>query len=375
MGEQLLDTLLDLCRERDLVKARGRQRTDSTHVLAAIRTINRLECVGETLRAALNSLATVVPEWIKGCAPIEWYDRYEMRMENYRFPKEKSKQEALADQIGRDGWHLLRMVFEEETMPWLREIPAVEVLRRVWVQQFWVQDEQIHWRSNDAIPPASKLISSPYDSQARMSIKRSTMWTGYKVHLTETCDDDTPHLILHVETTLATTQDIEMTGVIHQELERQDLLPAEHFMDTGYVDGDHIVNAQARYGLELLGPVVSNGSWQARDKQAYDISQFSIDWDQRIVTCPQGKTSRKWTVRQDADAPHVPHVIRAQFGKQDCLACPVEPAPLLRRRKSLEYTSRKGRKGSCRKSKRRIQPNLSEKLSVWRERAASRLPR
>jgi transposase len=233
MEEQLLTTLLDLCQERNLVKARGKQRTDSTHVLAAIRTINRLECVGETRRAALNSLATVVPEWIKAHAPVEWYDRYEMRMENFRFPKEKSKQEALADQIGRDGWQLLSLVCGQEAPPWLREVPAVEVLRRVWVQQFWVQDEQVRWRPNDDIPPASKLISSPYDPQARMSIKRSTVWTGYKVHLTETCDDDTPHLIVHVETTPATTQDMEMTEVIHQGLEHKQLLPSEHFMDTG----------------------------------------------------------------------------------------------------------------------------------------------
>lgn len=323
MEEKLLTTLLNLCRERGLVKARGKQRTDSTHVVAAIRTINRLECVGETLRAALNSLATVVPEWVQAHAPREWYERYEMRMENFRFPKEKSKQEELADQIGRDGWYLLQLMFEEKSMPWLTEIPAVEVLRRVWVQQFRIQDGQLRWRPNDDIPPASKLISSPYDPEARMSIKRSTMWTGYKVHLTETCDEDTPHLILHVETTPATTQDIEMTEVIHQGLEGKQLLPGEHFMDTGYVDGDHIVSAQTHYELELLGPVVSNGSWQAKDEQAYDISKFSINWDQRIVTCPQGKTSRKWTVRQDADAPHVSHVIRAQFGKQDCLACPV----------------------------------------------------
>jgi transposase len=241
-------------------------------------------------------------------------------MENFRFPKEKTKQEELANQIGQDGWSLLEWVFGEKSLPWLREIPAVEVLRRVWVQQFWVQDEQIRWRSNDDIPPASKLISSPYDPQARMSIKRSTVWTGYKVHLTETCEDDAPHLILHVETTPATTQDIEMTEIIHQELEHKQLLPGEHFMDTGYVDGEHIVNAQARDGLELLGPVVSNGSWQAKDEQAYDISQFSIDWQQRVVTCPQGKTSRKWTQRQERT---VPLVIRAQFGKHDCLACPV----------------------------------------------------
>jgi transposase len=322
MEDSLLTSILDLCRQRGWIKERGKQRTDSTHVLAAIRTINRLECVGETLRAALNSLAVVVPEWLQEWVPPEWYEHYGERMENFRFPKEKSKQEILAERIGRDGSVLLQAIYATEAMAWLGEIPAVEVLRRVWVQQFWMQDGQVHWRSNDNIPPASKLISSPYDPEARMSIKRSTVWTGYKVHLTETCDEDTPHLILHVETTPATTQDIEMTEVIHQGLERKHLLPSEHFMDTGYVDGDHIVNAQTRYELELLGPVVSNGSWQARDTQAYDISRFSIDWDQRIVTCPEGKTSRKWTVRQDSDAPHVPHIIRAQFSKQECLACP-----------------------------------------------------
>jgi transposase len=225
----------------------------------------------------------------------------------------------LANQIGQDGWDLLEWVFEEKSMSWLREIPAVEILRQVWVQQFWVQDGHIHWRSNDDIPPASKLISSPYDPEAHMSIKRSTVWTGYKAHLTETCDDDLPHLILHVETTPATTQDIEMTEHIHQGLEGKQLLPSEHFMDTGYVDGDHIVSAQSRYELELLGPVVSNGSWQARDQQAYDISRFSIDWQQRVVTCPEGKTSRKWTVKQDKT---VSNAIRAQFSKHDCLACP-----------------------------------------------------
>ena len=114
-----------------------------------------------------------------------------------------------------------------------------------------------------------------------------------------------------------------MTEPIHQALERKQLLPAEHFMDTGYVDGDHIVSGQSRYGLELLGPVVSNGSWQAKDEQAYDISKFVIDWQRQSVTCPQGKSSRKWTQRQERT---VPLVIRAQFGKQDCLAWEVTQA-------------------------------------------------
>src|SRR5260370_38726881 len=65
-GEEhlLLDTLLALCKERGWLKARERQRTDSTHVLAKIRAINRLMCVGEAMRFVLNSLAVVTPDWL-----------------------------------------------------------------------------------------------------------------------------------------------------------------------------------------------------------------------------------------------------------------------------------------------------------------------
>jgi transposase len=318
-GERLLTALLEQCEQRGWLKARGKQRTDSTHVLAAIRTINRLECVGETLRAALNSLAVVAPDWLRAQVPAEWYERYESRIEDYRMPKEATKRQALAVQIGTDGYYLLSAIWDSQTPAWLREVPAVEVLRRVWVQQYLISEGRVCWRSNDNIPPASILISSPYDPEAHLSIKRSTVWTGYKVHLTETCDEETPHLLIHVETTPATTQDMEMTGTIHQALADKQLLPAEHAMDTGYVDGAHIVTSQQTYGIELLGPVTSSPSWQARASQGYDHTGFSIDWQAKSATCPQGNTSQKWTVKQDRT---VTEVIRIQFGKQDCLACP-----------------------------------------------------
>jgi transposase len=320
MEEVFLTSLLSICRERGLLKERGKQRTDSTHIEAAIRTVNRIECTGETLRAALNSLAGVVPDWLRAHVPQEWYGRYEKRMEEFRMPKEATKRNALIQQIGQDGSNLLEWVREAEAPPWLIEIPAVEILRQVWIQQFFVEEGQIRWRSNKDIPPAARLISSPYDTQAHMSIKRDTIWTGYKVHLTETCDDQSPHLIIHVETTPATTQDMEMTNVIHKELERKQLLPSEHFMDTGYVDGEHLVTSEKQYGVELIGPVAVNGSWQAKESQGFDISQFQIDWENKIVTCPEGKTSQKWTERPGYRGFDL---VRAQFGKKDCLNCPV----------------------------------------------------
>ncbi|HXQ38732.1 MAG TPA: IS1182 family transposase, partial [Anaerolineales bacterium] len=319
LEEVFLTTLLSICRERGWLKERGKQRTDSTHIEAAIRTMNRIECVGETLRAALNSLAVVVPDWLRTHVPQTWYDRYTMRMDEFRMPKEATKRQALAEQIGWDGWELLKMIRDVKAPPWLREIPAVEILRQVWIQQFWIEEGKLSFRSNDNIPPSSLLISSPYDTQAHLSIKRDTVWTGYKVHLTETCDDQTPHLIIHVETTPATTQDMEMTEVIHQELEHKQLLPSEHLMDTGYVDGVHIVTSKKQYGVELIGPVAINGSWQTKESQGFDNSQFAIDWENHVVTCPEGKMSKKWTVKQSQRGKEV---IRAQFGQKDCTACP-----------------------------------------------------
>jgi transposase len=104
----LLDTLLTQLRARGLLKARGRQRTDSTHVLAAIRALNRLELVGETLRHALNSLAVVAPDWLRAQVPPEWFDRYGTRIENYRLPHTTAAREELAVTIGADGRRLLQ---------------------------------------------------------------------------------------------------------------------------------------------------------------------------------------------------------------------------------------------------------------------------
>src|SRR5918911_3917933 len=132
----LLDTLLTLARTQGLLKTRGRQRTDSTHVLAAIRVLNRLERVGETLRAALNSLAVVAPAWGQALAPPEWYARYAHRVENYQMPKTDAARKALAAVIGADGQGLLQAIDAASEPPWLQEVPAVQLLRRVWAEQY-----------------------------------------------------------------------------------------------------------------------------------------------------------------------------------------------------------------------------------------------
>jgi transposase len=234
-------------------------------------------------------------------------------------PKRRGTRQALADQIGADGWQLLTTLRAADAPPWLREVPAVEILRRVWIQQFTITDGQISWRSDDHIPPASLLISSPYDPEAHMSIKRSTVWTGYKVHVTETCDDDLPHLLVHVETTPATTQDMEVTPRIHQALADQHLLPRTHVVDTGYVEGAHLLTSQHEHQIELLGPIAVASNWQMRAGTGFDVTHFQINWEGRQAICPEGKRSRKWKSGHDRYGNQLIHV---EFGRQDCLVCP-----------------------------------------------------
>jgi transposase len=253
--ERLLTAMCKVFIDRDLLKARGTQRTDSTHIVAAVRDLNRLEIVGETLHHALNVLAQIVPEWLKTQVTAEWVLRYGKRFADYQQPKDKAERQELAKTIGRDGLSLLRALYGDSAPPHLATVPAVEILRQVWVQQFYVEDGALTWRDITICPPSSVMIASPYDLDSRYSEKRGQTWRGYKVHVTETCDDDTPHVITHVETTLATDQDVTVVDGIHQALEQQALLPQDHLVDGAYTSGEKLVSSQQGYQIDLIGPM------------------------------------------------------------------------------------------------------------------------
>ncbi|MFL5661286.1 MAG: IS1182 family transposase [Ktedonobacteraceae bacterium] len=317
---RLFDLLLEQCRERGWIKARGRQRTDSTHVLAAIRTLRRLECVGETMRHALNVLAEVAPAWLLEHMDPQWAERYEKRFSDFRLPKEEKKRVELAETIGADGRRLLEQVYAERGLPWLRELDAIETLRRVWVQHYHASERDAPWRADGELPPSALLITSPYDVEARYSRKKSTAWTGYKVHFTETCEADTPHLIVEVTPTSATTADGDIVGDLHEQLAEQQLLPSQHLMDMGYVDAEVLTESQRRYQVDLVGPVMPDTSWASQEADRFDHSHFSIDWQAKQVVCPAGQTSRDWGHIPDR---HGKPSLRVRFPLSVCRACPL----------------------------------------------------
>jgi transposase len=175
------------------------------------------------------------------------------------------------------------------------------------------------WRDNDNIPPASRFISSPYDTEAHYARKRSTQWVGYKIFLTEACDDERPHLITHVETTPGPVDDGAVTPLLHAALQQRQVLPGTHLVDTGFLDAELLATTSAQYGVDLYGPTRQDYHWQAQQSTGFAAEHFRIDWEQQHATCPAGNVSISWTLALDNRGAEV---IKIKFSTKDCRHCP-----------------------------------------------------
>ena len=382
LEQTALDALLERLAADGLIKAGGKQRTDSTHVVAAVAALNRLELAGESVRAVLEALAAAHPDWLAAriCVP-DWTRRYGTPMTSWRPPASKARQDELAVTYARDGYALLEAVYDGSSPAWLAEIPAVDVLRRVLLQNYTrvvhadgrevIRRREKTWQEGgDGLPPGHMRIASPYDLDARWGVKREESWLGYKLHVTETCDDPPPcacgpasaagqaaagsagagarghdkdcahlafpNLITSVATTGATVTDNQMTGIIDDELAGKDLAPGRHYLDSGYLSAALVVSELARHGIALTGPLLADHSAQARAGAGYARADFTIDYGTQTVTCPQGKTAATWIPCTQ----HGRDTIVATFSARDCVPCPARSLCTASRRRQLSLPPR-----------------------------------
>jgi transposase len=234
-------------------------------------------------------------------------------------PRGNEARQEYAILVGADGMRLLEAIDGPSAPPALRLLPAVEVLRRTWVQQYVTLAGVLQLREPKNMPPASVQVESPYEPEARYGTKRDRGWIGYKVHVSESCDDDRPHLLTHVETTIAPATDVEQLAAVHEGLADRDLLPGEHLVDAGYVRGPNLVASQREHQIDLIGPMYEDHQWQAKAKQGFDAAHFQVDWDAQRVTCPQGKVSVRWCETETARGRTM---VAVGFAAADCSACP-----------------------------------------------------
>jgi len=257
--------------------------------------------------------------------------------------------------VGGDGHARLAALWAPDAPAWLRTIPAVETLRRVWVQQFRLEGGTLRWRAADDIPPAAVSSGSPYDDDAHDARKSTTTvrskyptgfrgavarffhqettglstprcttpWVGYTIHVTETCDDNAPRLITHVETTSAPVGDAAALPAVHQALRGRELLPAVQLVDSGSLDAPQIVAAHDDHAIALRGPARPDYHWQARARNGFALDDFRLDWAREQATCPTGRTSSSWRQRPD---PAGRPLLWVTFSSKDCGPCPSRSA-------------------------------------------------
>jgi transposase len=334
------DKVLERCRELGLVQAAGKQRTDSTHVIAAVRDLNTMELAGEAVRSLVEALATVAPGFLAETVDLQaWTKRYGPPVSAWRQPRTAAERDALTVQYGRDGRTLLGAIYAQQgELAWLRELPQTTILCTVLRQTFAIHTDtrgrQVMRRrtESDGVPPAQQRLASPYDTDARWATKGEELfWLGYKLHLTETCDDatdtedpatrQTPNLITGVYTTDATVPDNTATVPIHRDLAARDLAPARHYLDSGYPSVPNVLAARREHGITMVTPLLGDSSRQTKTGNGYSRDDFTIDYDTRTATCPQGQTSATWnTVVQDGI-----EKICIAFPQRACWTCDAQP--------------------------------------------------
>jgi len=222
-----------------------------------------------------------------------------------------------ASQMGLHGFRLLREI--DTYRPKLSNLPSVQILWRVWDEQFEPGEpgNLPDLRERRGRAPGGR-VESPYDPEARYRSRYGTHWTGYVVHLSETCDAELPRVITHAHTTAADVHEARCTGEIHTALAAKDLTPADHLADAAYVSADHLVDAKEKQGIRLVGPTRKNSSWQAKIPEAFDRRAFKADYQAKSATCPEGKTSASWLEYKDESRGRF---ISARFSRADCQAC------------------------------------------------------
>jgi transposase len=291
------------------VKKRGKQRTDSTAVLGAVRQLSALETVTETLRLAVRALAQADPTWVAQEVPASFVEAYAHSRSDYRLSADERK--AALQQVGQDGVWLLERLDATAPAAW-HELEAVQVLRTVWEQRYERIEGRVRVRAKTV--DCTELIVTPHDPGVRAGEKRGQKWHGDKVHVTETADAERPNFLTDVTTANATSGDLEALPQIRAHLSERAVVPAEQYVDSGYVSGSQLAQSQAA-GIDLVGPPLPDTS-----PNQFKIAAFALDREAQQAICPQGHASVKWSERTERDGSRA---VNIQFAAATCAACPL----------------------------------------------------
>jgi transposase len=322
----IFDQLVTYLREHNLIRVGANHRTDSTHILGAVRQLSRLELIWETLRLTMSELISTDARWVVRFLPATFVEEHSQRRSDYRLSD--TQLVAAMQQAGADGFWLVEQV--ESLGSHLQAGSAFTLLKRVLDEQFERRDDGLHARSNQ--DSCGDVVDTPHDPDSRYGAKGGQHWHGYKLQVTETVGA-VGRFITDVAVTTSLETDNRALPAIHQRLHQRQLLPTRHYVDQGYVDGQTIEDSQRLYGVNLRGRV-QNGSPKP---VGFRLSDFQINVPQRRVICPGGRESTRWKTvdRRDKKVAH-----RVWFGAQcrDCVFFAKDLCTTHRRGRALDIS-------------------------------------
>jgi transposase len=270
-----------------IYKQRGIQRTDSLSIYTHHRRLKRIELCVETMRTVIKELLHRDPDWTRTTLPFAWEERYAKRCKAERLSDEERAK--LAIQVGDDGQWLLDRLEQADAVD-LRELRAVETLRDVWAVHYERGDsDHMRWTERPT-SGGTEIVETPHDPDAHWATKRGQDWVGYKLQVTETDDAETPHLITDIAITPAAASDMGALDAIRERQAEQGTLPGERYVDSGYVSGENIKDGRTN-GEDLLGPIRTTVTPQSKLKDGFTHADFQIDFEAKLVTCPNGQTA------------------------------------------------------------------------------------
>lgn len=305
----VFDQLLERLKALGLIRSGGKVRTDSTHILALMEHLSRMELVTESLRVAVLAIQDRAPQWAAIRLPTSFVEIYSKRQSEYGLSDAQVQANWL--QAGRDGWWLVGQI-DQESPASIRNLSQVLTLRKVLQQQF---------PAGPNTPPPTKrpagedIIESPHEPEARFGKKRDMKWSGYKAQITETCDPDRPHLIIDLEPTQAQANDNPQLSAIQQRLSDHQVVPAEQYVDQGYISAKHLADSR-KQGIKLMGIPQDN----THPAEQFRQDQFTIDETAQQAICPAGQKNTGWREKIQEDWP-APQVV-IHFPGAVCQACP-----------------------------------------------------
>jgi len=347
---RVFDAVLTQMQAFGLVKARGIQRTDSLCLFSSARDLGRLKLLFETIRCVLHDLLKVDADWLRATIPTEWAERYRYHCRIERLSE--AERAALTLVIGDDGQWLLDTLDAEDAPAGLNDRYIVSVLRTIWHQQFETVEGHVQFRPKGGIGGGER-IETPYDPEARWSDKRGQGWVGYKLQVSETEDEDLPHLITDIAVTAAIQPDSVALADIQERQVQRNVLPKERYVDSGYVGGNTIA-ASRLLGEELIGPLRRGSSPQQRRADGLTHADFQIDFEHKQVTCPQGHTTVIFSAGKlhDYQATFAAKTCRNCSLRSRCCAGMKEGRSLIGNRTRLRLYGRTARSRSAWRSKR-----------------------